>query len=103
MTGHAVAISPATHHAEALLRAWVVGDWSKLDTELHEVAGLPCEAVNGFEEERVDLLKALAVQLRSATSWRTADTNDVRMQLFAKLLQNLTVSHSGIGPSGAIL
>lgn len=84
-------VSSATQHAEAILRAWVLGDWRKLDNELDEVAALPCEWVSGFEEERVELLKALAVQLKSNGPWQATQTNDVRLDLCAKLLRDLIV------------
>ena len=100
MSGNFVALSCATQRAEAILRAWVAGNWGQLDTELHQVAELSSEASSGLEEERLELLKALAVQLNSSTPWSTGDPNDVRLRLCAKLLQNLIVEQHGCSQPG---
>jgi hypothetical protein len=101
MNGNVVALSCATEHAQALLRAWVAGNWRQLDTELHQVAELPSEASSSLEEDRVDLLKALAVQLKSRTPLSTSDPNDVRLRLCAKLLQTLIGELCGYGRPGS--
>lgn len=81
----------ATHYAEGLLRAWVTGDLSKLAEELDRGAELSPTPDNGWDEERVELVKAVAGQLKFLLNGGKDSSDEVRLRVCVGLLQNLLV------------
>ena len=87
-----------SEHAEALLRAWVVGDWDQLERELRTIAGLTGDAETPEEAERLDLLKALGIQLSAHPPASAHGRLDARLELYERLLRNLIVPPPHPGP-----
>ena|ERR1035438_5278063 len=50
--------------AQDLLKAWITGDTVQVTTELENSISVPCEGCDSGEEERRQLLQAVAVRMR---------------------------------------
>jgi hypothetical protein len=64
-TGYIENATTCGTQAEALLRAWMVGDSGRLEAELEKSLSADLPAANDGEEERVQLLRAVAGRMRS--------------------------------------
>jgi len=74
--------------AEALLRAWVCGDISRLETELRRSESV-LEDEDGEEGERFQLLKAVAVRMRTCPDVFVTRAVDPRLHMCLRLLAHL--------------
>lgn len=87
----ASSIPTPTSYAEGILKAWVAGDWGKLDEELDRGAALPHSAGNGWEEERVDLVNTVAPRLKALLHTGSRSFQDVHLRVCVNLLRSLIV------------
>jgi hypothetical protein len=82
---------PAVHIAEALLHSWIRGDLTKLERELHRTAHSPLEATDDEEKERLQLLKSIAVRMKTRTNLFAARATDPVLDLCVDLLAHLSI------------
>jgi hypothetical protein len=75
----------STHQAQAILGAWQAGDEQKLGEELDRVSQIPVETIDSMESERLELLTAIAGQMRETR--QPFDTDSA--QIHRRLLQHL--------------
>src|ERR1700755_1353771 len=54
----------STHQAQAILAAWQSGNVQTLGDELDRVSRIPVESADSMEEERMELLSAIASEWR---------------------------------------
>ena len=75
--------------AENLLKAWLSADAAKVSTELERSIAVPVEAHDTFEQERRQLLQAVASQMRKCPGllepWRTSPEVDLYTDLLFSL------------------
>ena len=81
--------SVAVTQAQALLRAWVCGDLPRLHAELERSTFVPLAADGHPECERLELLKSVAIQMRSCPDLYAERTSDPQLGLCVDLLMHL--------------
>lgn len=79
----------AANYAESILRAWVTGDRFKLEEELDRGMRAQHPQDDGWEEERVELVNAIANQMKALFHGNPIDVDEVRIRLFVHLLRSL--------------
>jgi len=81
--------SVAVQQAQSLLRAWVCGDLPRLQAELDRSTFL-CPAADGRQDsEQMELLKSVAVQMKSCRNLYAERTADPQLGLCVDLLAHL--------------
>ena len=81
--------SLATNLAEALLRAWIIGDVEKVHVELRRSGYAETELDEGEEAERIQLLKAVAQRMQSCPDLFAPRAADPGLDLCVDLLAHL--------------
>ena len=79
----------STSLAEALLRAWILGDTRKVSAELERSSFVETEFEEGQEAERIQLLKAIAQRMRTSPDLYAPPTMDPGLDLCVDLLAHL--------------
>ena len=74
----------STHQAQAILAAWQSGNVQTLGEELDRVSRIPVESSDSMEEERMELLSAIASEWRLSRQPFGSDS-----QIYCGLLQHL--------------
>jgi len=77
--------------AENLLKAWLSADTVKIQTELERSISAPDESPDTGEQERRQLLHAVASRMRNRPDLLGPGSQTPEMNLYAHLLFNLSV------------
>ena len=77
--------------AEELLKAWLSGNPAKVNAELERSISVPLEADDAGEQERRDLLKAVAGQMkkRAALLEAPCQAHHPKWELYMRLLGHM--------------
>ncbi len=75
--------------AEALLRAWILGDPRKVSAELERSGFVEPDVDEGQEAERMQLLKAIAQRMRTCPDLFAPRSTDPALDLCVDLLAHL--------------
>jgi hypothetical protein len=75
--------------AEALLRAWILGDPRKVSAELERSGFVEPDIEEGQEAERIQLLKAIAQRMRTCPNLFAPPSTDPALDLCVDLLAHL--------------
>lgn len=79
----------STSLAEALLRAWIVGDPGKVSAELERSGFVEPDIEEGEEAERIQLLKAIAQRMQTCPDLFAPRSTDPGLDLCVDLLAHL--------------
>ena len=79
----------STSLAEALLRAWIVGDAHKVSAELERSGYIESDLEEGEEAERIQLLKAIAQRMQNCPDLFAPRSTDPGLDLCVDLLAHL--------------
>jgi hypothetical protein len=79
----------STSLAEALLRAWIVGDPNKVSAELERSGFIEPEFEEGEEAERIQLLKAIAQRMQTCPDLFAPRSVDPGLDVCVDLLAHL--------------
>ena len=75
--------------AEALLRAWILGDARKVNAELERSGFVEAELEQGQEAERMQVLKAIAERMQTCPDVFAPPSTDPALDLCVDLLAHL--------------
>ena len=79
----------STSLAEALLRAWIIGDAEKVHSELQRSGFVEPDYEEGEEAERIQLLKAVAQRMQHCPDLFAPRATDPGLDLCVDLLAHL--------------
>jgi hypothetical protein len=81
----------SAHQAQAILGAWASGNIELFHTQLERVGENPVESVESEELERMELLRAIAADLRGPSIQPSANDPE---NIYGNLLRHLAFAHN---------
>jgi hypothetical protein len=85
---------PAAALAKSLLDVWLSGDHARLRRELDHVSRVTRVADNEDEDDRVELLRSIAVRMKESPDLFAARAENPRIGIWFDLLHHLSAESS---------